>query len=428
MGNDLMNNQDNNIYDKNLAVMMLTHNHYQTVDEILGKNLEYYHKYNIDVYVCDDSDDEGKTKGVVEDYQKKGFDNVFFSPVTDTDDGNEKYFRAVRQDYTNKKYKYVFPIKDRAYFSERIIKSVSEIAQDDFDVIMVVQDFDRWNVHLPEIKYIYNDAVEFFEHYGQLTTNWRTMVFNTSTIANAHNLDKFNRTYHLGAASNFAQPIITFAGLAEIANPRINVIHAVGSKDIGESVEFNSGSGWFKMVFELWLDRWIKAIYSLPSIYNQYKPTIIKAETNLNVLFGSVDGLKYHKYLGTLTKEVFDKYRPNWRMVSNVPEKWVDYIINDQDHELIIDIFKQLHKCLQNRDYENAFYIVVNNKWLKEVVVDYEIVLSEFENYRFELYLFRKSERMDGVESLPDLVKKARERETKEKRTTDISESQEQSE
>lgn len=412
MENMVSNNQKDIVYDKNLAILMMTHNHHQTVNEILERNLVFYQKYGIDVYVCDDSDDEGKTKEVVESFQDKSYDNVFWIDTHDAADGKDKYYKALSSAYTEKKYRYYFPIKDRAYFSERMIEAMSQATQDEIDVIMVVHDFDRWELHLPPVKYKYNDPVEFFSHYGQLTTNMRSLIFNTRTMLGPDMLSRFNEIYNLDV-SPFAQVIITFAGLAEIDNPRICVLHSQGGGDIGESTKFNSGSAWFYEVFELWLDKWIPTIYNLPSIYDKYKSLVVKAETNINVLFGSCDGLRYHKYLGTLTKEVFDRYRPNWSMVSDVPEKWVDYIINDQEENLVRDIFSELNKSLKAHDYERAFYIVVNNRWLENLVIDYDKIISEFDRYKFDFYVYGSSNRMDGVESFADIVRNCSEENNK---------------
>ena len=86
-----------------LAVMVMTHNHPETLDYVLEKNIELYKKYGIDVYICDDGDDD-KTQKITERYISNGYNNLFWKDVHGVIHGNEKYFNAVQQKYTDKEY------------------------------------------------------------------------------------------------------------------------------------------------------------------------------------------------------------------------------------------------------------------------------------------------------------------------------------
>ena len=231
------------------------------------------------------------------------------------------------------------------------------------------------------------------------------MIYNTNTILNDDNIVEFEEKYGAGANLPFNQTTITFAGLANIKEPRIRVIHASFSGDAEETSEFGAGSGWLKEVFELWIDKWTKAIFGLPEIYNPYKASVVKAETNLNVLFGSIDGLLAHKGRGVLTKEVFQKYRGIWGMISNVPVEWVDFILEEKYDVLYASVFSKIENCLQSEDYDNAFYYTMQNKWLEEVNDDFKKVNYIMYLYRLDKFSQGESTRLNGVHSIQELIK-----------------------
>ena len=389
-----------------LAVMVMTHNHPETVKYILEQNIAIYKKYGIDLYICDDGKDN-QTKNITEEFISEGYDNLFWVDAHGVEDGDAKYLKAIKQEYTLKEYKYLFPIKDRATFSERIIESISEEVKKDFDLIMVVNDFERWELKLPPIKDCYDDPTSFFSHYGQLTTNWRSMIFNSETMLNPDNLAEFEEKYHLGAHFEFTQTVVTFSSLAKLSNPKIRVIRAFYQGDANENADFGAGSAWLNVVFELWIDKWTKAIFGLPEIYNQYKASVLKAETNLGVLFGSVDGLLAHKGRGVLTKEKFEKYRSMWSMISDVPVEWVDLILNEQYETLFTRVYTTLEEYLLNGEYEKAYYTVLQNKWLEEVKGDFKKVNYIMFLYKLDCYSQGSSNRLNGVKKLQDIVEMA---------------------
>lgn len=386
-----------------LAVMVMTHNHPETVEYILNNNLEFYKKYGIDVYICDDGDDN-QTKIITERFIAEGFDNLFWKDAHGVIHGDEKYFNAIKRKYTDKEYKYIFPIKDRALFSERIIKLISEAIENENDIIMVVNDFDRWELTLPPIKDVYTDALTFFSHYGQLTTNWRSLIFNSKTILNDKNIEEMDKRFE--EIHPFTQTFMTYTGLDKIDNPRIRVIHATQNGDIEEVCKFGSGSGWGPTVFSLWIDTWTKAIFSLPQRYNDCKASVLKAETNLPVLFGSIDGMLAHKGRGTLTKEVLDKYRSMWEMISDVPIEWVDLLLDEDYERLFVQVHSTIDYCLQNHDYETAFYVVDQNQWLGKVKEEYVKLSKIFFRFKLDYYQNGTSNRLDGISSIKEILEK----------------------
>ena len=386
-----------------VAIAVLTHNHAETLDYILDKNLELYKKYGMDVYVCDDSDDD-QTKNLIEKLNSNGYENLYYADAHGVETGNEKYYEALKQTFFRKQYKYTFPIKDRASFSERIIELIAKEVENDYDVIMVVNDFERWEVKLPPIQDVYTDPALFFSHYGQLTTNWRSMIFSNETILNSENMNEFEERYGITPEYSFAQTTVTFAGLAKLNSPKIRVIHATYEGDADETVKYGAGSGWLNKAFKLWVDDWTKAIFSLPEVYNQYKASVLKAETNLNVLFGSIDGLLAHKGRGVLTKEVLDKYRSIWTMISGVPIEWVDLLLNNQFEDLLFKVYERINYCLQTKNYDEAYYAVVQNKWIEEVNEAYKKASYVMFLYKLDCYSHGQSDRLNNVNGFNDLI------------------------
>lgn len=393
--------------NNNIAIGFLTHNHPETVKEVMNQTAALYYKYGMDLYFLDDSDDDA-TKKIIEDIQKD-YSNVFrVDLVGKVSGGDEKWFNFVSGKYCGeKKYKYIFPLKDRIIFSEKVIKSISEQVQNEYDVIMVANEFDRWEFRFPQLQDVYDSPELFFYHYGNLTTNWRSMIYKTDTILEKDRLTKIKKEFNLGEEFPFNQTITTFAGLADLDNPLVKIIHIWDNrKDIIEYTDLGARSNWLNNVYDLWAIRWVNAINMLPNIYDEFKALVIKSETNCSALFGSTDALMMYKEKNAFTYKEYNEIKNVWYTYSDVPKEEVEMILNDKITKLVEHIFEKFEKQIKDGDFEDAFYTFFQNNWLKKAYgpEKYNKIWYKFVTYRFETLLQGYSNTFDGVKSLDDII------------------------
>lgn len=338
-----------------IACCFLTHNHPDVVDYIIHHAGQLYSKYNIDMLFCDDSDNL-KTAEIIKNYLEVGFNNVRYVDAHDALTGDGKYLRALKKEYVEENYDYIWICKDRIYYQESMIKKLIFCCEKKYDLQLMTDPSVRVELIWPDLKEEYTDPVEFFAHWGRVATNWEGMVYNTKTFLAVKDWDTMCIRYGLNESNPFNQLVFVFARFAEKSGMTARVIPVVG----GELVYCPyATSMWGKQVFEIWIDRWIPAIFSLPDIYSSYKLHIIKSQTNLPQLFGSVDRLVQLTNDNILTKEVFNRYRSSWEMLSDIPAEYVDMILDDRIEELKERIIKYFENCIVLHDLDEAFYIFV---------------------------------------------------------------------
>lgn len=391
---------------KKLACIYMTHNHPEIVENVLSNICDTYRDKGIDIIYYDSSEDD-QIKLIVERYNLKGYSNIYYVDMRFTNCADEKYIYMLQKYEFPKHYDYIWNSKDRCYFRGKTLDEIAESVQNDYDVVFVLCESDRWEVKMPNVKDVYSDAVEFFSHYGQLTTNWEGLIRRVDTMIDPVNWDEFMPKYNLSGDNNFNQTVSLFSRLSDMSNHSIKVVRTNYNEKIYAS---NKASGWRDILFDLWINRWVRAIYSLPSIYDPYKLKIIRAETGIPSLFGSVDGMISHKMNGILTREVFEKYRPSWNIVTDFPEEFVDMILDENYNKLFSIIIVLFDNSFAEHNYDLAYRIFMTNRWMQNY---YE---ESFYNDMSECFYFYKAERneygssklFDGISSQNDLVEKYR--------------------
>lgn len=388
---------------KKIAMCYLTHNHPDIVKEVLEKGADLYQKYEIDVYFCDDGDDTF-VPDLIEDYRERGYSNIYFADAHGVEGADGKYYNIIRQKYVPGEYDYIWPVKDRVYFSERVLASVKEEAEKDFDALMVVNDFDRWEIRWYPLKDVYDKPEEFFLHYGQLTTNWQSMIFSTKTILNVNDWSTYETAYHMGSGCPFNQTLTTFIRLYELKNPLVRVIHV----KVSDIMTPHGGSDWMAHIFDLWIDKWISAIFSLPSIYDSHKMGVVKAETNLFCLFGSVDMLLILRENGVLTSEIYEKYKEIWPNISDVYVSDLELICKWEDEKLYNHIMDQFLDAIERCDYDRAYYLFCGNGWMSQIWGDkvHEELKMAFYVYRLDCLSKGCCDWIEGADSLEALLER----------------------
>lgn len=392
--------------DKKIACIYMTHNNSEDISVVLSNICDSYRDKGIDVIYYDSSDDDSVEK-LVEQYNLKGYSNIYYVDMKFTKGPDEKFIYMLKNYEFPRHYDYIWNSKDRVFLRGQTLDRIVESIQEGHDIVFAVCEIDRWEVRMPPVKDVYTDPVEFFSHYGQLTTNWECLIRKTETMIDPVDWDEAMDKYNLAYDKSFNQSLSLFSRLAELENCSIKIVRTDYNEKIYVSLK---PSGWQNSVFDLWIDQWVKAIYSLPAIYDPYKIKIIKAETGIPSLFGSVDGMIIHKNNGLLTKEIFDKYRPTWNIVTDFPEKFVDLILDENYSKLMATVIVLFDESFKKENYDMSYHIFATNGWLKGYYEEsvYQDMSSCFYFYKTEIDNYGSSSLFEGVHSPDELIEKYR--------------------
>lgn len=389
-----------------LACCYLTYNHPETVDDVLMNICESYAKHGVDIYFYDSSDGD-ETKDIVYKYINLGFGNIYYIDVKFIKSGDEKLIYILQGNDLKKKYDYIWPSKDRCYYKDEALDQICEAIDENYDVVFSVNEGERWELHLPKVKDFYSDPVEFFEHYGSLTTNWEALIRRTDTMLSEIDWGLYEEKYNINGDNSFNQLVSTFVRLSEMDNPRIKVIHESVN---GKCYSSYSKSMWRNSIIKIWIENWITAIDTLPSIYDDYKLNVIQSQLKMPLLFGSVDSILDMINDGILTKAVFENIIPIWQIVSNVPQKHVEYLFEDKREELAKEVVETIFVAFKLMKYDDIYNLFKQNMWLKYEMdeVDYRDLTRCLAIYKKSINTTGKSALFNGVDSLDGLLKRYR--------------------
>lgn len=385
---------------KTIACVFVTHNHSDVVEQVLPIFIDPYTEHGIDIYYYDSSQDN-KTKEIVESYIAKGYHNLFYVDVRFTKSPDEKLACLYNGYGLQKDYDYIWNVKDRCFFVGKTLDEIVNECQKGYDVVFTVNEEDRWEIDIPKYKDVYHDPVEFFSHYGQLTTNWECLIRKKSTMIDPIEWSFYLDGDELKKDNGFLQVMTLFNRLAEMDDISIRVIHNGSDK----YYSMLTTSSWENIVFLQWIDFWVDMINGLPAIYDPYKLSIIQSETYLPVLFGSIDMLIHRSMEGTITREKFENYRAIWPLVSDIPPEYVDLVLENNLADLVVAITNNFVNALADHDYKTAYRIFINNKWLQQVYEEqYEKLEKSFEFYKHEMWEHGGSLLFKNVNTTDDLI------------------------
>ncbi len=385
-----------------LACCFLTHNHPDVVKEILDRCLKVYADHEIDICMYDDSDDDA-TKNLVDEYISAGADNLYYVDIHEAVNGDHKHYLLMQGYGLPKDYDYIWPSKDRVCFESSYLDKVCAAVDEGHDVIIGNCEGSRWDVGARILQQdVYTSPEEFYRRYASVSTNWEALIRKRETMFKPIPWDEYERKYNIGANCNFNQTITLFARLAEMSYCSMKICRYTYDERF---ISQKSHSGWGNMMFDLWIDRWVSANFSLPSNYDKYKSEAIKAETNLSELFGSVERFIYYKEDGLYNRSIFDKYNNIWSFVTEIPPEYLRMIADDDYAGAIKGTIDDFERCFVNHDFSRAWWMIAANTWFKTVYDEktYWILVTYFNQFREDMMFFGTSSVFNGINSVQDL-------------------------
>ena len=389
-----------------VACIYLTYDHPAVMDEVLDKICGTYGSKGIDIYVYDSSENDD-TRHIVESYIAKGLCRLFYVSVPFIKGGDEKYLYAIRGNGLEGEYDYIWPTKDRCFFTGETLDKICEAMDDDHDIVFAVDERDRYEIITRPLKDAYTDPSEFFADYGALTTNWECLIRRVDTMLAPIDWELYENRYKVGNDNNFNQTLTTFARLAEMNKCSIRVIES-GPDD--KRYSDKAEPMWINSLFNVWIDKWIPAVYSLPECYDAYKMPVIKTQLGHVSLFGSNDSLVFMRDMKVLTPERVGLLSSMWDMISRIPYGDLEKILAGNEKEVFEDNYKSFVESFTDHDYEKGYYLFIRNRWFADRIPQdkYRILSLSYYIYMKEMRKYGTSALFDGIDDISGLCDRFR--------------------
>ena len=160
-----------------MAVCIPTYQRAHVIEDVLSHCAELYKRYGLDVYYYDSSEDD-KTRNIIETFQQKGYDNLFYIPV---DMNKIKVFKGeyiLMMNEIQKEYDYMWYLRDRCWCEEKTLKLMHEAMKEPHDIIFL----DVGHPDSPKEISICNDANQFYHRCGDYATSMDTTIYNVKSI------------------------------------------------------------------------------------------------------------------------------------------------------------------------------------------------------------------------------------------------------
>lgn len=390
-----------------IACCYLTHNHPETLKEILDSSLKTYLDHSIDVCIYDDSADD-MTKRLIDRYIEDGAEGLYYIDAHEARDGAEKMLMVLQGYGLPNDYEYIWPSKDRVYFRRSFLDRLCEELDKGYDVIQAADELQRWDVSRSFNREKYEDAGEFYRDYVVYLTNWEGTIRKKSTMLDGVDWELYRNKYGLDSGDPFFHPMSVIVRLIDMQSFNAGIVRFEKDERI---ISGSTESAWKNQMFSIWIDKWVRSNYALPSSMDQYKYDAIRSQTGLPELFGSAEAMMDFASKDLFNEQIFEKYRSLWSFVTDMPIEWLEMIAERRDDEvkaLIIDAFEE---ALSTCDYLKALRLISTNMWFDRVYDEetYNILCICFYIYKKNMIEKQHSYIFDGADSVASIIERYKE-------------------
>lgn len=300
-----------------IAMGVMSHNHPETVKEVLSECADIYRACELDVYYYDSSENE-VILDIIEKYRLQGYSNLHYVDCRKMTIEQKQI--AIWNGYgMEKKYDYHWLVKDRTAVDGASLLGIYKMALFDKPDMIVI---DTYGDHSINLSYVEEKPIEIYQKYAWEMTSMDTVILRKSTFIGDLDLQEPVLTqgdYRYA----FMHYDMYFRRLSEMKNPRIGVLSEPLVKILNS---MRSGSGWYARSFEIWADMWVKVNEALPDIYDPYKKAVVKSRAVPKQL-QTEEGLLDFRRKGVLRPEMLtDEIRNNWNKISIIPYKRLEEI------------------------------------------------------------------------------------------------------
>ena len=290
-----------------VAGCVLTYNGAEIIDDVLSNCAPYYFELGVDVYYFDASEEDGTGK-VIEKYRAQGYTNLYHLHMPNAS-SMERTNKMMSGELFNKKYDYIWPLKNRSFLSEEGLRDILMAMQLAPDVIVLAPQNITQKAFLK-----YTDPVLLYRDVSSFMTSLDTVIYNVDTIFDNYDTQE----YYVGFNEFYSYVFNKMPHMEELNAVVIN-------ENI--SVLFNSSLGKSHYnVLDVWKEQWINVNDQLPECYNPYKDYVIKGLAKKPWLIGGMRRVYEFCQQGIIREDNMDDVRKDWERVSDVPIAIVEKI------------------------------------------------------------------------------------------------------
>lgn len=334
------------------ACCIATYNGHDTIKAVLSQVMELYQQYGVDIYVYDSSESR-ETEEIVEEIVNSGYLNLYYIRLKAGITFGEKILTIFSGYGLKRQYKYIWPIKNRSYVNEEMLKKIVSACEEEYDALFIGPE------EVKESKE-YTDAGLFYNDWGARATSLSVTLYNYASMLTNFDPKKFINKYYFDGRNDFEHYAVLFDELGKKEVIRVKVIGG-GLNDIPGSLSL-----WTKEVFKIWADLWIKVSMALPDCYNDYKEIVIRRCTSWPWILGSNDQLIYYQQMGVLNPKVYENVKDIWSRISKVSLKELELIANGKFEELAELVVDSLINYLKSGKRNEAEALFQRNKMMMD--------------------------------------------------------------
>jgi len=304
-----------------LAMAIPTYNRADILKENLLYMMEDIKKYNIPIYISDDSSNNDTRKMIEE--LKQGYEYIYYQKNEPSLGHDKNCFATLQLPEAD----YVWYIGDSVVVKEGSIKKVLEILNnEDIDFLFINEKSRK----LDKASGIYSDKNEILLEFGWHLTQTGATIYSKKSLSGIKNID-------LCKVKNFPQFVLIFESLKNDSK-----VYWMNEKNI--SINRKKKSYWNEKVFEVFIRDWTNAVSYLSNYYpnDLLKKVIISHSIKTN-LFSFVNFMSLRAN-NAFDKKILTKYKHDLKLHSKVP-----YILQYSISIVPIILLKIVKKLLKKK-------------------------------------------------------------------------------
>ena len=299
---------------KKLAICLPTYRHPEMIDEMLVRCLDFYDRYDVDLYVYDSSPDNS-TEDIVASFCKND-QHIIYKQIDEDVQSNVKALNGLREIYEKGIYEYLWICPDYFQLKEEGLRQIlDEMKNAPEAIILNYRD-------VTGIGYkVYFDINDLF-----LEMAWHMSSY-PATIIRSDLLDEIgwegmSDKYFKEDRVSLSHIGLYFEALAK--KNKVKAIHIpIGSDEVGIS-SYRKDSMWNYATFMVWCEHWPNTVYALPDIYEN-KESVIRS-LGINTGIFSERNFKKLWREGFFDDGIYRKYENKWQLFTDVPNRTIKKI------------------------------------------------------------------------------------------------------
>lgn len=347
-----------------LAVTVMTYQHPKVVDNVLTEWEKLIADLGFDIYYFDSSP-EDDTERVIRRHQEH-CPNIYYTRIPSELSADIKFLMAFEKSSYQYSYRYVWPIKDRAYPDAVMVMNIYQKLIDGCDALEITAKHTSDIFEPYRYPEVYSSIGEFYRDLAWCATSIESTIYSMDTLLQSFDRNVMVSRYFMNGKCYFPHTYTLFHYLSEIKNPRV-VCQRRGRNSNTLHYDHNASSGWTKanVGMQIFGEYWPKINQALPECYNNYKKEAIRNETNFYPLFGSVDGLINLNFNDPANRKYADHLLENWSDYSDVPTEIALATRNGDFTYIYVQFRYALQHLLEQEKMQEASELCFKNSWIR---------------------------------------------------------------